>query len=309
MIERAGIAEAMGRIAPHIRRTPVLELERGAFGFPCSLTLKLEFLQVTGSFKPRGAFNRMLSAKIPGAGVIAASGGNHGAAVAHAARRLGVRATIFVPAIAAPAKLARIREAGAEVEIAGAPYAEALAASTARAEETGALVVHAYDQGEVILGQGTVGLELREQAPGLDRVLVAVGGGGLIAGVALAYQDSGAKVVGVEPRLAPTLHDALASGRPVPVAVSGIAADSLGAREAGHLAVEIARAEVAEILLVEDEAILAARRALWRMGRIAVEPGGAAALAALTSGALRPDPGERIGLVLCGANADPGELA
>jgi threonine dehydratase len=309
MLDRTGIREAAARIAPHIRRTPVIELEPGAFGLPCRVTLKLEQLQLAGSFKPRGAFNRLLSNPIPAAGVIAASGGNHGVAVALAARRLGVPAAIFVPTIASPAKLQRIREEGAEVVVGGATYAEALAASTARAEASGALVVHAYDQPEVVLGQGTVGLELREQAPGLDCVLVAVGGGGLIGGVALAYQGTGTRIVGVEPRLAPTLHDAMAAGRPVPVAVSGIAADSLGAREAGGLAFEIARRRVERVVLVEDAAVRTAQRALWRELRIVVEPGGSAAFAGLLSGAYPAAPDARVGIVLCGGNTDPGSVA
>lgn len=309
MLNRDRITAAATRIAPYLRRTPVLALEPEVFGLNGQITLKLEFLQVTGSFKPRGAFNRLLSARIPPAGVIAASGGNHGLAVAHAARWLGVPAAIFVPTIAAPTKLQRIRDAGAEVVVGGATYAEALAASTARAEASGALVVHAYDQPEVILGQGTLGLELMEQAPALDTVLVAVGGGGLIAGIALAYAQSGTRVIGVEPVLAPTLHDALAAGRPVPVPVSGVAADSLGAREAGALAFAIARDHVERVLLVEDEAIRAAQRALWRELRIVVEPGGAAAFAALLRGNYRADPDERVGLVLCGGNTDPAGVA
>ena len=300
---------AARRIAPYLRRTPVLELEAGAFGISGRLALKLEFLQLTGSFKPRGAFNRLLSATIPPAGVIAASGGNHGIAVAYAARRLGIPAAIFVPTIAAPAKLQRIRDFGAEVAVTGANYAEALAASQARAAETGALIVHAYDQPEVIHGQATVGLELREQAPDLDALLVAVGGGGLIAGIAAAYLGAATRILGVEPSLAPSLHDALAAGRPVPVATSGIAADSLGAREVGRLAYEIAHRQVQRVLLVEEDEIRAAQHALWRDLRILVEPGGATAFAALLSGAYRPEPSERVGIVLCGANTDPGLVA
>jgi threonine dehydratase len=309
MLHPDGIAEAARRIAPHIRRTPVLALEPGAFGLPCRVTLKLEQLQLAGSFKPRGAFNRMLSHTIPAAGVIAASGGNHGVAVALAARRLDVPATIFVPTIASPAKLQRIRDSGAEVVVTGANYAEALAASAARAQATGALVVHAYDQPEVVLGQGTVGIEFQEQAPGLDCVLVAVGGGGFIGGVALAYQDSSTRVIGVEPRLAPTLHQALAAGRPVPVATSGVAADALGAREVGGIAFAIAQRGVERVVLVEEEAIGAAQRALWRELKVAVEPGGAAAMAALLSGAHPAESGAHIGVVLCGANTDPGSVA
>ena len=305
----AMLQAAARRIAPYLRRTPVLELEAGAFGMPAHLTLKLEFLQLTGSFKPRGAFNRMLSATIPPAGVIAASGGNHGVAVAYAARRLGVPAAVFVPTIAGPAKLQRIRDFGAEAVVTGDNYAEALTASQERARETGALIVHAYDQPEVIHGQATVGLELREQAPKLDTILVAVGGGGLIAGIASAYRGSGTRILGVEPRLAPSLHEALAAGRPVPVATSGIAADSLGAREVGNLAFKIAQQEVRRVLLIEEEDILAAQRALWRELRILLEPGGATAFAALLCGAYRPAPSERLGIVLCGANTDPALLA
>ena len=307
--EPQDLQAAARRIAPYLRRTPVLELEANAFGLPGRLVLKLEFLQLTGSFKPRGAFNRLLSQAAPPAGVIAASGGNHGIAVACAARRLGIPAAIFVPTITAPAKLRRIRDFGAQAVVTGANYAEALAASQERAAETGALIVHAYDQPEVIHGQASVGVELRAQAPNLDTLLVAVGGGGLIAGIAAAYRGSGARILGVEPRLAPTLHAALAAGHPVPVTTSGLAADSLGAREVGRLAFEIARTEVERVLLVEEEAILEAQRALWRDLRVLLEPGGATAFAALLSGVYRPAPSERVGIVLCGANTDPALIA
>jgi threonine dehydratase len=237
--------------------------------------------------------------------VIAASGGNHGVAVAYAAHRLGVPATIFVPTIAAPAKLKRIRDSGAEVIVSGSNYAEALTLSMERATASGALVIHAYDQPEVILGQGTLGLELIDQAPGLDTVLVAVGGGGLIGGIALAFSGSGTRVIGVEPVLAPTLHDALAAGRPVPVEVAGIATDSLGAREVGSLAFQILQDQGVRSLLVEEDAIRAAQRVLWRELRIVAEPGGATALAALLAKHYQPQPGERVGVVLCGGNTDP----
>ena len=302
------IEAAAARIASYVRRTPTLALEANALGLPGQLVVKLELLQVTGSFKPRGAFNRLLSAEIPPAGVIAASGGNHGVAVAYAAQRLGVPASIFVPTIAAAAKLKRIRDSGAEVIVSGSNYAEALALSMERAKASGALVVHAYDQPEVIAGQGTVGLELMDQAPGLDTVLVAVGGGGLIGGIALALSESGTRVIGVEPVLAPTLHNALAAGRPVPVSVGGVAADSLGARETGALAFEILHDQGARVVLVDDDAIRAAQRALWRELRIIAEPGGATALAALLSTAYQPAPGERVGVVLCGGNTDPGTV-
>ena len=307
-LTRNGIEAAAARIAPYLRRTPTLALEADALGVAGQLVLKLEFLQVTGSFKPRGAFNRLLSADIPEAGVIAASGGNHGVAVAYAAHRLGVPATIFVPTIAAPAKLKRIRDSGAEVIVSGSNYAEALALSMERAKASGALVVHAYDQPEVILGQGTVGLELMAQAPKLDTVLIAVGGGGLIGGIALALAGSGVRIIGVEPVLAPTLHDALAAGRPVPVEVAGVAADSLGAREVGPLAFAILQEQGVTVLLVEDDAIRAAQRVLWHELRILAEPGGATALAALLSNGYRPEPGERVGVVLCGGNTDPGAV-
>jgi len=307
-LTRNGIEAAAARIAPYLRRTPTLALEADALGVAGQLVLKLEFLQVTGSFKPRGAFNRLLSADIPKAGVIAASGGNHGVAVAYAAHRLGVPATIFVPTIAAPAKLKRIRDSGAEVIVSGSNYAEALALSMERAKASGALVVHAYDQPEVILGQGTVGLELMAQAPKLDTVLIAVGGGGLIGGIALALAGSGVRIIGVEPVLAPTLHDAVAAGRPVPVEVAGVAADSLGAREVGPLAFAILQEQGVSVLLVEDDAIRAAQRVLWHELRILAEPGGATALAALLSNGYRPEPGERVGVVLCGGNTDPGTV-
>jgi threonine dehydratase len=307
-LTRNGIEAAAARIAPYLRRTPTLALEADALGVAGQLVLKLEFLQVTGSFKPRGAFNRLLSADIPKAGVIAASGGNHGVAVAYAAHRLGVPATIFVPTIAAPAKLKRIRDSGAEVIVSGSNYAEALALSMERAKASGALVVHAYDQLEVILGQGTVGLELMAQAPKLDTVLIAVGGGGLIGGIALALAGSGVRIIGVEPVLAPTLHDAVAAGRPVPVEVAGVAADSLGAREVGPLAFAILQKQGVRVLLVEDDAIRAAQRVLWHELRILAEPGGATALAALLSNGYRPEPGERVGVVLCGGNTDPGTV-
>jgi threonine dehydratase len=307
-LTRNGIEAAAARIAPYLRRTPTLALEADALGVAGQLVLKLEFLQVTGSFKPRGAFNRLLSAEIPEAGVIAASGGNHGVAVAYAAHRLGMPATIFVPTIAAPAKLKRIRDSGAEVIVSGSNYAEALALSMERAKASGALVVHAYDQPEVILGQGTVGLELMAQAPNLDTVLIAVGGGGLIGGIALALAGSGVRIIGVEPVLAPTLHDAVAAGRPVPVEVAGVAADSLGAREVGPLAFAILQEQGVRVLLVEDDAIRTAQRVLWHELRILAEPGGATALAALLSNGYRPEPGERVGVVLCGGNTDPGTV-
>jgi len=307
MITAADVSQAHLRIRGRIRRTPVVELPPGTFGLPAPLSLKLELLQHAGSFKPRGAFNRVLSSRAPAAGLIAASGGNHGAAVAHVGRALSLPTEIFVPEIAAPAKVARIRADGARVEVVGKTYAEALQASTRRAAETGALVVHAYDQPEVVAGQGTVALEWSEQAPPLDVVLVAVGGGGLLGGVA-AWFDGRVRVVAVEPEGCPTLHRALQAGRPVDVEVGGIAADSLGARRIGELALEVARRTGVESVLVSDQAIREAWRTLWRELRVAAEPGGAAALAAILSGAWRARPGERVGVLVCGGNVDPALL-
>ena len=274
----------------------------GDFGlgdFP--ITLKLELLQHSGSFKARGAFANLLLRKIPAAGVVAASGGNHGAAVAYAAMRLGVRAKIFVPTVSSPAKVERIRAYGADLEIVGDRYADALAASEAWVERTAALAVHAYDQAETLLGQGTLGMELAEQAP-LDTVLASVGGGGLLGGVAAWYAGA-VKVVGVEPESAPTLTEALKAGRPVDAPAGGIAADSLAPRRIGELMFPIAQAHVARVALVSDAAIRRAQDALWSAVRIVAEPGGAAAFAALLSGAYAPAAGERVGVVVSGGNS------
>jgi threonine dehydratase len=307
-ITRQSIEEAAARIAPYVRRTPVLALEPGAFGLRASLVLKLESLQHAGSFKPRGAFNRILSADVPPAGIVAASGGNHGLAVAHAARRLGHAAEIFVPRLVSPVKLERLRGYGAQVRVEGANYAEALAASRARVAETGALEVHAYDHPHVVAGQGSVGREIEQEAPTLDTVIIAVGGGGLIAGIASWFAGR-VRVVGVEPRLAPSLHDALAAGGPTQVEVGGIAADSLGASRIGDIAFATARRHVERVVLVQDEDIRTAQRVLWRELRVAAEPGGATALAALLSGAVSVAEGERVGVVVCGGNADLAALA
>ena len=294
-------------IRPYVRVTPVAAVNGGDFGlgaFP--ITLKLELLQHSGSFKARGAFANLLTRKIPAGGVVAASGGNHGVAVAYAAMRLGVRAKIFVPTTSSPAKIARIRAYGAELEVVGERYADALAASESWVERSGALPVHAFDQRETLLGQGTLGLELSEQAP-LDTVLVAVGGGGLIGGITAWYAgQAGAgrtRVVGVEPELAPTLTDALKAGRPVDAPAGGIAADSLAPRRVGELMFPIARDHVAKVLLVSDDAIREAQAALWSATRIVAEPGGAAAFAALLSGSYTPSAGERVGVVICGGNS------
>jgi threonine dehydratase len=308
MVTRVDIEAAAARSGGRIRATPVVELESGAFGSRAHITLKLELLQHTGSFKPRGAFSHILSRPVPEAGVIAASGGNHGAAVAYAARELGHRAEIYVPAATPRIKLDRLEHYGARVVATGARYAEALAASSARAEETGALVVHAYDQEEVLAGQGTLGRELQMQAPQLETVFVAVGGGGLIGGVAAWYRGS-AKVIAVEPAGCPTLARALEAGRPVDVEVGGLAADSLGARRVGTLMFPIAQQFVERVVLVSDDQILAAQRLLWDQLRVLAEPGGATALAGLLSGEYQPRAGERIGVIVCGGNTDPAGFA
>ncbi|MDA0635494.1 pyridoxal-phosphate dependent enzyme [Nonomuraea sp. MCN248] len=356
----ADVVAAAGRIGAYVLRTPVLEVAPG-------LVLKLELLQHSGSFKVRGAFNRMLAADgIPAAGVIAASGGNHGLAVAYAARALGARAEIFVPEVTSPVKLAGLRALGARINQVGAVYAEAAEAAVKRAAETGALPVHAYDQAEVVAGQGTTGLELMAQTGGVDTILVAVGGGGFAAGVALgagsvaspsgsgveaagrsgslsgsgaeaagrsgSLSDSGAeaagrsgspagsgavsecggggpRIVAVEPERIPTFHEARKAGRPVAVEVGGVAADSLGATALGELAHGILAAAGADSVLVTEEAIVAARRALWDRHRLVAEHGGATAYAALLSGAYTPAPGERVAVLVCGSNTDPATLA
>lgn len=301
-IDRAAVEATEAAIRPHVRLTPTLEVAAADFGLEGPpLVFKLEFLQHSGSFKARGAFANLLLRDLPAAGVVAASGGNHGAAVAHAARALGVRARIFVPAVASPAKIARIEASGAELVVGGELYADALAAAEACVAETGALPVHAYDQRETLLGQGTAALELERQAQ-VDSLLVAVGGGGLIGGVAAALAGRPLKVVGVEPEAAPTLFKALEAGRPVDAPAGGLAADSLAPRRVGELMFPIARDHVERVVLVPDAAIAEAQRRLWAELRIASEPGGAAAFAALLSGAYRPAPGERVAVLLCGAN-------
>lgn len=296
------VEEAAERIAGRILRTPVLEAAPGLF-------LKLEGMQHSGSFKARGGFNRALAeGELPEAGVIAASGGNHGLAVAYVARTLGIRAEIFVPTVSSPVKVAGLRALGAEVTQTGAVYAEAYEASVLRAAESGALEIHAYDHPEVVAGQGTIGLEVLEQARGVDTVLVAVGGGGLVAGITAAL-DGRARVVAVEPETIPTLHRALRAGGPVPVQVGGVAADSLGAGRIGEIAYGVTRAAGVLSVLVSEEAIVAARLELWRSFRTAVEYAGAVAFAALRSGSYVPASGERVAVIVCGANTDPATLA
>jgi len=301
-ITRERIAATEVAIRRFVRRTPLVRADGADFGLsPGSLTFKLEMLQHSGSFKARGAFANLLLRDPPAIGVVAASGGNHGAAVAYAAQRLGVPATIFLPEITSPAKLERIRNYGAHLVIAGSRYADALAASEAHVAATGAMAIHAFDQTETLLGQGTVGLELEQDAPDIDTLLVAVGGGGLIGGIAAWYRGR-VPLIGVEPQQAPTLANALAAGRPVDAPAGGIAADSLAPRQVGGLMFPLAQRFVAASVLVSDDAIRVAQRTLWERLRVVVEPGGAAAFAALQSGAWKPKAGQTIGVLLCGAN-------
>jgi threonine dehydratase len=301
-ITRERITETARVIQPYIRRTPMLPGDCRDFGLaPGSLTFKLEYLQHTGSFKARGAFANLLTRSIPSVGVAAASGGNHGAAVAYAARATGHSATIFVPDAASPAKAERIREYGAKLVIAGSRYADALAACEAFVIETGAMPVHAFEAEETMLGQATIGLEIEQDAPSLDTLLVAVGGGGLIGGIA-AWFCGRIRLIAVEPELAPTLHMALAAGEPVEAPAGGIAADSLAPKRVGTMMFPFAREYVDRSILVTDDEIKAAQQSLWTCLRIVTEPGGAAALAVLLSGKYRPQPDERVGVLLCGAN-------
>jgi threonine dehydratase len=301
-IDRDQISATEKIIRPHVRRTPIVEAGGGDFGLEAiPLIFKLELLQHSGSFKARGAFANLLLRKIPQAGVVAASGGNHGAAVAFAASKLGVPAKIFVPTVASAEKIERIRGYGADLVVTGERYAEALAASQRWAAESGALTIHAYDQPETLLGQGSVGLEFERQSPDLDSLLVAVGGGGLIGGVASWYANR-IKIVGVEPEAAPTLHNALRAGHPVDSPAGGIAADSLAPKQVGALMFPIAQKFVSGVTLVTDDAIQQAQQALWKVLRVVTEPGGAAAFAALLSGRYKPQPGERVGVLVCGGN-------
>ena len=302
MINREQIAATARLIRPRIRRTPILETGAGDFGLAASrLSFKLELFQHAGSFKTRGAFANLLTREIPKAGIVAASGGNHGAAVAYAAMKLDIPAKIFVPTISSPAKIARIRSYRADLVVIGERYADALGASEAWAAESGALAIHAFDQPETLLGQGTVGLEVEEQAPDLDTLLVAVGGGGLIAGIA-AWFGGKVRVVGVEPEAAPTLTMALEAGRPVDANAGGIAADSLAPRQVGQLVFPIAQQFVERVVLVPDDAIRQSQKALWEVLRVVVEPGGAASFAALLTGRYAPRPGEHVGVLLSGGN-------
>ena len=301
-VSRRGIASVEPLIRPYVRRTPVVTLDRADFGLaPGPLTLKLEQLQHAGSFKARGAFANLLLRHIPAAGVVAASGGNHGVAVAYAAGVLGVRARIFVPTVSSAAKIARIRGYGAELVVGGDTYADALSASAAAMADAGGLPVHAYDQVETMLGAGTLGLELEEQAGDAATILVGVGGGGLIAGVAAWYAGR-ARVIAVEPDTAPTLTMARQAGRPVDAPAGGIAVDSLAPRRVGERNFPVIERFVEDVLLVTDDEIRRAQRALWETARIVAEPGGGAALAAVLSGRYEPAPDENVAVVVSGAN-------
>lgn len=313
MIAESDVRAAARRVAGRVRRTPLIEVDPAPLAPAGRMWLKLELAQHTGSFKARGAFNHVLAARdagrLPRAGVVAASGGNAGLAFAYAAAETGVPAEVFVPETAPAVKVARLRALGAAVVQVGTRYAEAQDAALKRAADTGALFCHAYDLPEVCAGQGTLGLEILEQTGGeVDTVLLAVGGGGLMAGVAAAV-DGRARVVGVEPATIPTLERALHAGGPVDVAVSGVAADSLGATRLGDIAFAVASRTGVRPVLVSDEAIIEARRFVWDEYRLVVEHGTAAAVAALRAGAYRPSPDERVLIVLCGANTNPSDLA
>ena len=301
-ITRIDITATYERVAPHIRRTPVIAVPAEDFGLSAApITFKIELTQHAGNLKARGAFANLLMRWLPAVGVVAASGGNHGAAVAYAAMKLGVPAKIFVPKVSSPAKIAQIRSYGAELVVEGERYADALALSEQWQAQSGAIAIHAYDQRETLLGQGTVAREFESQAPLVETWLVAVGGGGLIGGMA-AWSAGAKKVVGVEPAASPTLFEARKAGQPVDVPADGIAADSLAPKRVGELMFPIAQRYVADVVLVSDDAIREAQRTLWRVLRLVTEPGGAAAFAALLSGAYRPVPGERVGVLLCGGN-------
>ncbi|SCB20580.1 threonine/serine dehydratase [Rhizobium multihospitium] len=302
MITPERITETEKRIRPHVRHTPVLRADLADFGLaPGSVDFKLEFLQHSGTFKVRGAFSSLLGRDVPKAGVVAASGGNHGAAVAYTAMRLGIPATIFVPSVTSPAKAERIRGYGADLVIGGERYADALAASQKWVAEKGAMAIHAFDQTETLLGQGTVGLEIEADIPDIDTLLVAVGGGGLIGGIAAWFRGR-VRVVAVEPDGAPTLWKAFEAGKPVDAPAGSIAADSLAPKRVGDIMFPIAQAYVQRPVLVSDDEIRLAQQALWDRLRIVAEPGGAAAFAALLAGKYVPAPDERVAVLLCGAN-------
>jgi threonine dehydratase len=308
VLERGGqpgrndVLDAAARLGTSVRRTPTLELDGAELGVPGRVVLKLELLQHVGVFKARGALNTLLSTPVPAGGVVAASGGNHGAAVAWAAARAGVPATIFVPGTSPELKVQRIQGYGAEVVVVDGYYPEALAASRVWAAERDVLEIHAYDMPSVVAGQGTVGLEILDQVPGAATVLVSCGGGGLYAGIALAVGEAGPEVVPVEPERCPTLYTALAKGGPVAVDVSGVAADSMGAAIAGEIGCAVAARRGESPVLVPDDAIIAARRFLWERCRVPAEPGGATALAALVAGVFTPGATDTTVVIVSGGN-------
>jgi threonine dehydratase len=303
-ILRSDIVRVHDVIRPYIRQTPIFGTRGSDIGLePFPLTFKLELMQHSGSFKARGAFANLLTRRIPPAGVVAASGGNHGVAVAYAAKRLGIPAKIFVPTVSSPVKVDRIRACGADVVITGERYADALEASQSYAVESGALSIHAYDQTETLLGQGTLARELSAQVPTDATLFVAVGGGGLLGGVTSWYAGERTRIIGVEPAAAPTLTEALKAGRPVDAPAGGVAADSLAPRRVGELMFPIAQRHVDRVLLVEDADIVSAQDALWDAFRLIVEPGGAAAFAAILSGQYQPSIDEHVVVILCGGNA------
>jgi threonine dehydratase len=311
VISRDDIRQCYDTIRPYIRRTPVIrvdlaELDESATALPTG-TLKLEQLQCAGAFKARGAFTNLLLRDVPPAGVVAASGGNHGVAVAYAAHRLSIPAKIFVPTVSAPTKIERIRQLGADLVVTGDRYADALAAAQDWEQRSGAMSVHAYDQRETILGQGTLGLELAEQAASLDTVLVPVGGGGLLAGVASWFAGD-VRVIAVEPEGAPTLSYARAAGQPTDAPAGSVAADALAPRRVGELVFPITESYVDDVLLVDDASILAGQRALWQAFRVAAEPAASVGIAALLAGAYKPAPGEHVAVVITGANMSPSQL-
>jgi len=308
-VSRTEIVRYERLIRPYVRRTPVIEIDGADIGVGSNkLCIKLELFQHSGSFKARGAFANLLTRKIPAIGVVAASGGNHGAAVAYAAMKLDVPAKIFVPVISSSAKLQRIRDYGADLVVEGDRYADALAASEAWAQQSGALPVHAFDQDETMLGQGTIGMELDEQVPDIETLLVSVGGGGLIAGVAAWYAGR-IKVIGVEPFASPTLTKAMQAGHPVDAEAGGLAADSLAPRRVGDRVFPIAKEYVDSTVLVSDEAILKAQNVLWQVVRVVAEPGGAAAFSAILSGAYKPKKGERVVVIVSGGNTTAVDFA
>jgi len=308
-ITQEEIRETYGKIMPYVRRTPIVSMNATEFGLePARLHFKLELLQHTGSFKARGAITNLLTRTVPKAGVVAASGGNHGVAVAFAAQKFNVPARVYVPTVASRTKVDRIRSYGAELVVGGERYADAYTESERWSAQSGAMTIHAYDQRETLLGQGTVGLEFEEQAPDLDTLLVAVGGGGLVGGIACWYRGK-IRIIGVEPERAPTLTRALEAGRPVDAEAGGIAADSLAPRRVGELMFPIAKKHVEKVLLVTDDEICSGQRLLWSHARIVAEPGGAAAFAALAARKYQPSKDERVGVLICGGNTDAVDFA